>query len=129
MNRWFSPLFVFILALVFGMSALMLGAATQENAPAKKADSKAAPKCLGCHGSFDKIAAATANYETPSGEKTSPHKYVPHEDKKDIPECTNCHTPHPVPLQSKESVVKPNIEWCYTSCHHAQNLRPCKDCH
>jgi hypothetical protein len=116
------------LALVFGTLSLATGAAPQDNA--KKEDAKVdKAKCLACHGSFDKLAENTAQYETPSGEKTSPHKYIPHADKKDIPECTECHTPHPVPIQDKEKVVKATVDFCYTSCHHAHNFQPCSTCH
>lgn len=121
----FLFLAVLVPALVFGTLSLATGAAAQDSA--KKEESK--PKCLACHGPFDKIIAATADYTATSGEKTSPHKYIPHADKKDIPECTECHTPHPVPIQDKAAVVKPNIDFCYTSCHHAQNLQPCSNCH
>jgi hypothetical protein len=56
--------------------------------------------CLNCHGPFDKLAATNAKYQAPSGEKISPHRYVPHsaKDVKAIPGCSNCHEPHPVPL-------------------------------
>jgi hypothetical protein len=89
--------------------------------------------CLSCHGPFDKLIQTTANYVAPSGEKTSPHRYVPHDSKleKDIPECSRCHTAHPVsPLPAKGSIdlSKVNVEWCFT-CHHEKNLKSCKDCH
>ena len=59
-----------------------------------KKDAKAekqtyAQKCLACHGSFDKLAEKTANFKAPSGETTSPHRYVPHTDKTDIPNALN----------------------------------------
>ena len=82
--------------------------------------------CLGCHGPFDKLASATAGYTFPGGEKTSPHRYVPH-DSKDIPECSKCHKPHPVPLTSKEGLAKAKATWCY-GCHHARVLQ-CGTCH
>jgi hypothetical protein len=115
------------LALLLGAFSLATGAAPQE---VKKIEIKGvAQKCLGCHGSFDKIAADTAKFKASSGETVTPHQYVPH-DEKDIPDCTECHTPHPVPLTDKSAVVKPdNIDWCYTTCHHANNLQPCKNCH
>ena len=91
-------------------------------------------KCLGCHGSFDKIIEASASYVAPSGEKTSPHKYVPHDSKKveDVPECTLCHTAHPLdPLPSKGStdLSKLGVSWCYDACHHEKKLTSCKECH
>ena len=121
-------LIVLVPALLFGMLALATDGAPQDNA--QKADTKdVKPQCLDCHGPFDKLAAATAEYETPSGEKTSPHKYIPHADKKDIPVCTECHTPHPVPIQDKEAVVKATVDYCYNSCHHAHTLQVCSTCH
>ena len=90
-------------------------------------------KCLNCHGPFDKLIAVTTNYVASSGEKTSPHRYVPHDSKleKDIPDCTHCHTAHPLsplPAPSSIRVSKVSVEWCY-SCHHEKNFQSCKDCH
>jgi hypothetical protein len=86
--------------------------------------------CFECHGSFDEIAAATADYVTPSGEIATPHQYIPHQDKKGIPECAICHESHPILLESNEQIVKPDyIDWCYTSCHHSYTLQPCITCH
>ena len=95
------------------------------------ADSK---ECLTCHGPFDKLAEASAKYVAPSGEKGSPHRFVPHDSKKegDIPECANCHKAHPVdPLPAKGSIdlSKVNVQWCYDTCHHEKNFEPCKKCH
>jgi hypothetical protein len=86
--------------------------------------------CLACHGSYDDLAAATADYKAPSGETVTPHQYVPHKEDPEIPECTECHKPHPIPPESKDQVVKPTkIDWCYATCHHMNNLMPCKGCH
>ena len=85
--------------------------------------------CLGCHGPFEKIIAGTADYKMQSGDqeiKSNPHRYVPH-DSKDIPECSYCHDPHPVPLTSREGLAKPKATWCY-GCHHARVLQ-CGTCH
>ena len=121
-------LIVLVPALIFGTLMLATAAAPQDDA--KKEEPKPTKEtCLACHGPFDKLAEATADYETPSGEKTSPHKYIPHVDKKDIPDCTECHTPHPVPIQDKAAVVKATVDYCYTSCHHAHNFQPCSACH
>jgi hypothetical protein len=98
--------------------------------PTENAASK--ETCLGCHGPFDKLAGS-ANYQAPSGEKISPHRYVPHNsrDAKAIPECSNCHEPHPVPptTSSLAALPKPEVQWCYTACHHKNTFQPCKDCH
>lgn len=90
--------------------------------------------CLNCHGPFDKIVEASGNYIAPSGEKTSPHRYVPHDSKKngDIPECTNCHTAHsldPLPTRGSIDISKVGVQWCYESCHHEKNFTSCKECH
>ena len=91
-------------------------------------------ECLRCHGPFDKIIEASANYVAPSGEKTSPHRYVPHDSKKeeDIPECSHCHTAHPLdPMPAKGSIdlSKVGVQWCYDTCHHEKDFTPCKKCH
>lgn len=87
--------------------------------------------CLGCHGPFEKRVGSPANYVAPSGETTSPHRYVPHDSKAAIaiPECTNCHEPHPVPPTSPMVVPKADVQWCYGACHHTNTLEPCKKCH
>jgi len=91
-------------------------------------------ECLRCHGPFNKIIEASANYVAPSGEKISPHRYVPHDSKKeeDIPECSHCHTAHPLdPLPPKGSIdlSKVGVQWCYDTCHHVKDFTPCKKCH
>ena len=84
--------------------------------------------CLGCHGPFDKLVTASANYVWLNGDKKSPHRYVPHESKI-IPECSQCHKPHPVPPTASDiaALGKPDPKWCYT-CHHAGVLE-CGTCH
>jgi hypothetical protein len=90
--------------------------------------------CLNCHGPFDKLIEASGQYVAPSGEKISPHRYVPHDSTKDedIPECTRCHTAHsldPLPAQGSIDLSKVNVQWCYDSCHHEKNFTSCKQCH
>jgi hypothetical protein len=95
---------------------------------AGRADDKG---CLSCHGPFNKLIEVTANYVAPSGEKTSPHRYVPHDSKEanDIPDCTHCHTAHALPQPATAiDLSKVSVEWCYT-CHHENNFKSCKDCH
>ena len=94
---------------------------------------QAGSKCLDCHGPFDKLIVATTNYVASTGEKTSPHRYVPHDSKlaKDIPDCTHCHTAHSLsslPAKGSIDLSKVSVEWCF-SCHHEKNFRSCKDCH
>ncbi|HSW40413.1 MAG TPA: hypothetical protein VLL97_13070, partial [Acidobacteriota bacterium] len=36
-----------------------------------------AGSCLACHGSYDEIIAATADYKTSRGVAVNPHKYIP----------------------------------------------------
>lgn len=84
--------------------------------------------CLGCHGPFDKLVSATANYVWPNGDKQSPHRYVPH-DSTEVLECSNCHKPHPLPPSASDiaAMANPNPKWCY-SCHHTGTLT-CGTCH
>jgi hypothetical protein len=128
-KKLFLLLSALVVALVFGASVLATSAVVQDDA--QKTETKGvAQQCLACHGSFDKLAEATSDFKAASGETVTPHRYVPHEEKKDIPECTNCHKPHPIPLEDKSQVVKPNnLDWCYSNCHHAQNLQACSACH
>ena len=109
-----------------------IAAATPEpTTPATAAVSK--ESCLGCHGPFDKLSAATTGYVAPSEEKGSPHRYVPHDKKEasNVPECANCHDPHPVPPTAADitALGKPTIVWCYSTCHHESNFTPCNTCH
>jgi hypothetical protein len=97
-----------------------------------KAAAGAKNECLECHP-FDEVIAASAGYTAPGGEKTNPHRYVPHNSKleQDIPKCLQCHTGHSTIMLPKKGSIdlsKVNIEWCYT-CHHERNLKSCKECH
>jgi hypothetical protein len=116
-------------SLAGGRTASGRAAGTGAATSAGRADND----CLSCHGPFDKLIEVTAKYVAPSGEKTSPHRYVPHDSKlgKDVPECTHCHTAHPLsPLPASGSIdlSKVSVEWCYT-CHHEKNFTSCKECH
>jgi hypothetical protein len=117
-----------LLMLMFGALAIYPAAAPQE---IKTVETKGvAKKCLACHGSYDTLAEKTSKFKATSGEMVTPHQYVPHAEKKEIPDCTECHIEHPVPLEDKSKVVIPkNLDWCYSACHHANNLQPCKTCH
>ena len=101
---------------------------TATAAAATKTAGSSTDTCLACHGPFDKLITASANYLWPNGDKKSPHQYVPHKSK-DIPECIKCHKPHPLPPTASDiaAMAKPDPEWCY-SCHHAGVLR-CGTCH
>lgn len=100
--------------------------------PIAPAPARSWAACLACHGPFDKLAA-NANYHAPSGEKISPHRHVPHTSTgiTSIPGCDNCHAPHPVPPSpaAVAALPKPDVQWCYTACHHKHTFQLCKDCH
>jgi len=101
---------------------------------AQAGDKPSKTECLGCHGPFEKMTAVTHKYTAPSGEKISPHRFVPHDSKKDedVPECTNCHTAHPldpVPTHGSIDLSKVDVKWCYETCHHEKNFTSCKQCH
>lgn len=92
--------------------------------------------CLSCHGPYDKVVKASANYtiQDGSGSTVNPHTRIdmsaakPHASGKGVVECTSCHKPHPQPLASLKDVPKANVEYCF-SCHHQRNFTPCSQCH
>jgi len=98
---------------------------------AAKTEKIAKEKCLACHGSYDQLREKTKGYKAQSEETVTPHQYVPHADAQDIPECTECHTPHTIPLTDKSTVVKPkDLDFCFQpGCHHMRNLKNCNTCH
>jgi hypothetical protein len=124
------PISLILLAscLLLGVCALATGPVPKE---AKQADGKIdKDKCLACHGPYDKLIEKAGQFKTPGGETVAPHQYVPHEEKKDIPECTECHTPHTMPLEDKSTVDMPkDVKWCYATCHHQNNFQSCSGCH
>ena len=105
--------------------------ASSATSPSIGASAGSKDECLECHGPFTKLASAQPSYVVAGGEKVNPHHLVPHDakDAKAIPECSNCHTPHPKTLTTKVDLSKLNVEWCYDSCHHQHNFVPCKKCH
>lgn len=93
--------------------------------------------CLECHAYHD-VIAASATYVMPSGETHSPHQYIdpanaaaPHHSTgvASTPECSNCHTAHPLPPSGPVDLSKLGVEWCYGACHHQHNFTPCSKCH
>jgi hypothetical protein len=129
-----------ILAGVFifiATEAANQGVVSQSSSIVLAAQAAAKPlkaECLGCHGPFEKMTAVTDKYTAPSGEKISPHRFVPHDSTKDedVPECTNCHAPHaldPLPTYGSVDLSKVDVKWCYESCHHEKNFTSCKQCH
>jgi len=88
--------------------------------------------CLACHGgSFEKLASQKPAYKASSGEIVNPHQYIPHNEKKpeNVPNCTDCHSTHPIPPKEKIDLSKVNVDSCFLSCHHQQNFEPCNNCH
>jgi len=128
-----SGVFIFIAC----ETRIALNSAQQSGSTVLAAQSDAKPAkadCLGCHGPFDKLTKVNDKYTAPSGEKISPHRFVPHDSTKDedAPECTNCHTAHPLdPLPTHGSIdlSKVDVKWCYEACHHEKNFTSCKQCH
>ena len=115
----------FAAILLFGSMAASL-AETPKKTIEIKGVSK---KCLACHGSYDKIQEASAKFKLSDGTAVNPHQFVPHAEKTDIPDCTECHTEHSMP-PDKSKIVKPNnVDWCYSSCHHMNNFDACSKCH
>ena len=140
MKAYLQRVSVALLMVTFGgmpaVTILLVSSVLASTAPSVQSSSPPAASsksaCLNCHGPFDALVA-NAKYVAPSGEKISPHRYVPHSAKevKAIPECNNCHEPHPVPPSptSAASLPKPDAQWCYTACHHKNTFQLCKDCH
>lgn len=91
--------------------------------------------CLGCHGPYEKLVAASKEYVTKDGEKVNPHTTVDdtilkvHESGKGILNCETCHKPHPQPFTTIQDVAPANVEYCYLQCHHQENFTPCSECH
>jgi hypothetical protein len=114
-------------------------AATSASAPASQEKPPASSwsglkqTCLNsdCHGPFEKLASAKPGFALNDGKKINQHMYVPHDmkDEINIPRCASCHKPHPLPLQSKEGLVKASLGLCYDECHHKKDFTPCKECH
>jgi hypothetical protein len=113
-----------------------LPAAAAGSSPASLAvpvASESAP-CLVCHGPFDRLIEITKSYMAPSYERTSPHRFIPHDQPaaENIPDCTHCHSEHalsPLPASGTIDVTKVEISWCYAACHHKANFTPCRSCH
>lgn len=87
--------------------------------------------CLFCHGPYEDLQARTAAYQVSEQVTVNPHQFVPHEstDPEDIPECKNCHQPHPLPVSDEVTIEEPGVRWCFAACHHTGTFNPCSDCH
>jgi hypothetical protein len=78
---------------------------------------------------------ASANYKTEDGIAVNPHTFIdtsdpkPHSTGKGIPDCTNCHKPHPLPPPPAAQIPKGDVEYCFSACHHQRNFTPCSQCH
>ena len=141
--RWLAIglLLVFTLALAGCAQPATSQAPSPATAAPSSSSSPAAPNvssdsCLSCHGPYEKVVQASANYtiQDGSGSKVNPHTMIDissskrHNTGKGVPECANCHKPHPLPMASSKDVPKANVEFCY-SCHHQRNFIPCSQCH
>jgi hypothetical protein len=119
----------------FCVESLTSAQTTGKKAPAATAPAGPTKRdCLNCHGPFEKLVASSDKWVAPSGEKTSPHRYVPHDSKKDedIPECLQCHTAHAPdapPAHGTVDLSKVKVDYCYETCHHEKNFTSCKQCH
>ena len=94
--------------------------------------SVATATCLACHGgSFDKLIASNAVFKDQAAETVNPHRYVPHnlKDAKSIPDCTLCHTPHPLVAKPQVDLSTVNVDYCFKACHHQNDFTPCAVCH
>jgi hypothetical protein len=122
-------LLVVIIAVQFGTFSRASDKSSQP--PANKTDRKLiTEQCLGCHGPYEKLANAKPYFRASSGETVTPHQYVAHAEKRDFPNCVECHETHVTPLDDKSRVVKPkDVDWCYQVCHHGKNFEPCTNCH
>ncbi len=116
--------------------ALPTATATPSPTSSTAAPNVSSDSCLRCHGPYEKVVQASANYaiQDGSGSKVNPHTVIDissskrHNTGKGVPECSNCHKPHPLPLASSKDVPEANVEFCY-SCHHQRNFIPCSQCH
>lgn len=127
---------VVVTGLLCGYVAGVAAAVFADQSPLPAASPKAESTkdaCLACHGPFSALAERTRGFEAPSGEKTTPHRNVPHQSSEPgiVPECENCHQKHPVPHPAADQSAreKPKIEYCYGTCHHTKEFTPCKACH
>ena len=120
-----------LLAAAFAAS----GALAAEDSAEKASDST--KQCLMCHGgSFEALREQTKNWTDEFGDKIQPHQYLdsesanPHQGAKVVPECTNCHEKHPVPLPAGYKPKQATFSTCY-GCHHMENFQKCSDagCH
>ena len=120
---------LYILLLLFA-AVVSAGHTASPSSQASRNAAVGKDACLGCHGPFDKLVAGPKTFVSESGEKINPHWYVPHDrrDAKSVPECVNCHKPHPLPVPAKGGLPKADVEWCQ-SCHHTGDLKACKACH
>ena len=111
------------------ISAAVAAAVIAAAGPASAADLKKAD-CLQCHGPLEKLTQLAPMYQTESGKVINPHKFIPHDSKDPakFPECTTCHTPHPMPPPKGFKDKSANVEMCY-SCHHNYTFQKCSACH
>lgn len=83
-------------------------------------------ECISCHGSYEELAAKTADSTVltdSKGTTVNPHEVVGLNDKhSESIECTSCHQPH-----SGETAAEGASDTCL-SCHHT-GVYECYTCH
>lgn len=92
--------------------------------------------CLGCHGPYEKVFNASANYTFYDGSKINPHITVdpaaskPHASGKGILECAKCHELHPIPITptAAKNLPRAELKYCF-GCHHTGGFTSCNKCH
>lgn len=134
-GKWLTPIVLLSFFLFSGTLFSPSPASADPSAnggrdePATPGGGNTTADCLECHGPFEKLASAPPSFVTEKGEKVTPHRYVPH-DQKEIPDCVNCHQPHSATPSAAEiaALPKPNVRFCF-DCHHKENFTPCKSCH
>jgi hypothetical protein len=110
------------------------GTVTATTAAAAETPAAGAAVCLACH-QWPAVMQASANYKTEDGIAVNPHTFIdtsdpkPHSTGKGIPDCTNCHKPHPLPPPPAAQIPKGDVEYCFSACHHQRNFTPCSQCH
>lgn len=80
--------------------------------------------CLGCHGSYEELAAKTENSTAltdKGGKQVNPHD-LPENSDHDSATCSNCHAMHEAGSASNSA-----LEFC-RSCHH-MDVFECGTCH
>jgi len=125
-KHWFRWIIVFFFLFVT-VNAFSSGHAS--GSVAANEDGNGSASCLQCHGPFENLASKAPSFTAPSGERITPHRYIPHNEKT-IPDCLNCHQEHsenPTPTEIA-ALPKPTVNFCF-ECHHTETFARCNSCH